>query len=470
MSDILRQLSTKQKALGINLDPLIYGSFAEIGAGQEVARYFFQAGGAAGTVAKSISAYDMAMSDAIYGKEESGRYVCENRLGKMLDREFRLLQERLKGSRPQGTRYFAFADTVAAKAFKSNRDCHGWLGVRFQHHSDATPSDVVLHIRMLDKDNLQQQNAIGIIGVNLVHACFFCLDSMSKFMKGLMDNLSTDRLEIDMIKIKGPAFAGIDHRPWALELVKNEYTKAIMFDEHGEPLQPAEGLYKKNVLVLRGSFRPPHLMYFDMFNRASEKFMSELDEAEKGRMESLCEISMNNLLQRGEVDNADFLMRVDLLASMGKKVLITNYDSFGLLLRFLQGVSHRPVRLVTGTYNLEQVFKDLQEKGDGGTLFQNLGELFGQKTKVYLYPGVNKKGETVNSSTLNIRKEQKPLISFLKGNELIEDLVEVDPDMSKIWSRTLIDLIQNGDPAWEKMVPKKVAERVKNDKLFGLKD
>ena len=301
-------LSSKQKALEINLDPRIYGAFAEIGAGQETARHFFQAGGAAGTIAKTISAYDMAMSDAIYGKEESNRYVCEPRLLKMLTREFNLIVKRLASTRPDDTCFFAFSNTVAAKSFKGTSDGHGWLGVRFQAYPKAPPSDAIIHIKMFDRENLQQQETVGQVGVNLIHACFnFCHDHET-FVKALMEGLSRDRIEIDMIRIEGPAFKGEDSRVWSLELVKRGFTDGVMFDSKGNVLQVSDTLYKKNILICRGSYRPPTLVNIDMLETGLKNFSQELPDSEKNSMVVLPEISMTKFLERGSFNNEDFLV------------------------------------------------------------------------------------------------------------------------------------------------------------------
>ena len=188
-------IGTHQKALKVNLDPTKYGTFAEIGAGQEVARWFFRVGGAAGTIAKSMSAYDMTISDAIYG--QSDRYVSRQRLHKMLDHEFGLMLERLQAKRGADTRFFVFADTVAAKSFKGTGECHGWMGIRFQNQPGAEPSQIIIHVRMLDRENLQQQEALGIIGVNLVYGAFYLSNDPKAFIGSLLDDLTHERVEVD---------------------------------------------------------------------------------------------------------------------------------------------------------------------------------------------------------------------------------------------------------------------------------
>jgi hypothetical protein len=339
-------LTTNRKALTINLDDSKYGTFAEIGAGQEVARVFFQAGGAAGTIAKSMSAYDMTFSDAIYGK--APRYVSRERLQTMLDHEYALLIERLQEKRGATTKFFVFADTVAAKSFKGNNECHGWMGIRFQPApGETTPSEIVLHVRMWDKDNVRQQEAIGIVGTNLIYAAFYLRDDMEKLIASLADNVGSDRIEIDMLKFSGPAFAKVDNRLMSLHLVRHGLTNAVMFGPGGEVLQPSEVLYKKAILVERGSFRPVTHVNVDMLNCATAQFVQE--PAVQGKdMIVLMEITMNNLLAGGALDPRDFLSRVDLLGDIGCTVLISNYSEYYRLTtyfrRYTKAVSYTHLR------------------------------------------------------------------------------------------------------------------------------
>src|SRR5690554_1872902 len=237
-------LSVRQKALKINLGRRFYGTLSEIGAGQEVARHFFQAGGASGSIAKTISAYDMTFSDEIYGREESGRYVCENRLKRMLNKEFNLLQTRLGSTRGKDHQFFAFANTVAALNFQRTNESHGWMGVRFQDAPENEVSEVIIHVRMLDPQNILQQDAIGIIGVNLIYAAFFLHRYPEAFILSLLDHLDSSRIEIDFIKFSGKAFEKIDNRLMNLFLLQQGMTDAIMFDERGEVVLPSDVLYR----------------------------------------------------------------------------------------------------------------------------------------------------------------------------------------------------------------------------------
>src|ERR1700761_5036933 len=317
---------THQKALRINLDPRWYGTLAEIGAGQEVARWFFQVGGAAGTVAKSISAYDMAVSDAVYGK--SDRYVSMGRLQAMLDYEYQLNIERLDESRGDAASFFAFADTVVARSYRGGNECHGGMGVKFQAHPRDEPSQIILHIRMLDIEAALQQEALGIVGVNLLHGAFFEHHEPDQLIESLLDRLTTDRIEIDMIEFRGIEFRAVDNRLMALKLVQLGLSGVAMFGADRTVLQPSEALRKKAVLVERGSFRPTTLVNLDMLECALEKFESDPGVAGVPVLPR-AELTMRNLLAvGGEVDRRDFLARADLLAACGLTVVISDFFEY----------------------------------------------------------------------------------------------------------------------------------------------
>jgi hypothetical protein len=460
----------RQKALEINLNPNIYGAFAEIGAGQEVARHFFRAGGAAGTIAKSISAYDMTMSDAIYGREPSGRYVCQHRLETMMDIEFKTLTERLSETRSKDTTYFIFADTVAAKSYKGTGDNHGWIGIKFQHTPKAKPSTVILHVKMHDAENNQQQEALGLIGVNLIHSVYFNREDRSKFVGSLMDGLTTNRIEIDMIKVDGVAFKEMDSRLLCLELVKRKLCEAVIFESNGEVLQASDTLYKKNVLVLRGGYRPPTNLSLDMLESGLRKFKASLPPEEKENVIVIPEISMSQLLDRGDVDSEDFLARVDLLGALGQKVLISNSDSYSDLNQFFSKHSKKNVAFVLATYNLEEILNPTKYCDSKYGIMASLGMLFEPKTKLYVYPAFDDKTKEVQTiQTMNISDELTFLILYLIEAKYIEDITDYNPKVIQIWSRKILKMIQDGTPGWEEYVPKSVAKTVKTKCLFGAK-
>ncbi len=456
----------KHKALEINLDKSIYGAFAEIGAGQEVVRHFFRAGGAAGTIAKTMSAYDMKFSDDIYGKETSGRYVCESRLAKMLDHEYSLMLERLD-SRAIDTRFFAFADTVAAKSFSGKGESHGWMGMRFQDTPKGKPSEVIIHVRMLDKENVQQQEALGVIGVNLVYAAYKHSEDRESFVTELMDGLTTERIEIDMIRVSGPAFSKIDSRLLSLELVKRNYCQAVMFAADGKVMQASDAIYKKNVILCRGSYRPPTLVNLDMLDKGKECFQKLIGK-NAGDILVLPEISMNNLRDRGEVDNEDFLARVDLLTVIDHPVLITNFQDFSDLNIFISTYSRGQVAFAMGYYPMSELFdeKNYLDVQDG--MLGSLGRLTGHNTRILVYPAKQDEGEGINTiDSLKLDSSTQKLIQFLREKDRLCDITNYNKEHFTIWSRVVLKMIQEGQDGWEEMVPKAVAKRVKEKCLFG---
>lgn len=459
-------LTADQKALDINLDQKVYGTFAEIGAGQEVARHFFRAGAAAGTVAKTISAYDMVMSDTIYGKTQ--RYVSLERLEQMVDYEYQLLSGRLQ-ERKDSTQFFAFANTVQAKSYMGTSECHGWLGVQFQHRPNAKPSLAIIHIQMLDKENVQQQEALGIMGANLVYACFRQMGKREAFVSGLMDGLTTERIQIDMIDVKGPAFENQDGRLYSLELVKKRYCEAIMFNSEGRPLRAADELYKKNLVVLRGSFRPPTLVNLDMLNTGLEKFKSSLPEHEHKDVKVIPEISMSKLIERGAVDNEDFLARVDLLAALGQCVLISGCEDYHELNRYLSTYSKKRLAFILGVYNLEEILTPEHYKNFRAGILGGMGELLGHQTQLYVYPAADDddEGQLRTLYTMRLDLSVEHLYNYLCANDLVLEITDFDREVSGIWSRVVLEMIQKGEPDWEKMVPEIVAKAVKKKQLFG---
>lgn len=460
-----RTLDAAQKAFDINLDNSVYGTFAEIGAGQEVARHFFRAGGAAGTIAKSMSAYDMTVSDAIYGR--SGRYVSKERLVTMLDHEYTQLIERLAKDRGDETRFFVFADTVAAKSFKYNSECHGWMGVRFQHEPGVECSQIVIHVRMLDQVNLQQQEALGILGTNLIHNCFRLREDRVEFVRSLMDNITTDRIHIDYIKVSGPGFTKQDPRLWPLELVKRGFTEAILFGRDGEVLSTKDIFYKQNILVSRGSYRPPTHFNMDMLAKGKDVFCEKLTKEEEKSILILPEISMSKLKERGQVISEDFLARVDLLGALGEMCLITSFNTYGELSYYLNQYTNERVAFVMGYYNLQEVFNHEKYADKPGGLLGGIGTLLGHRTELFVYPALSDDGKSILATKdADVTDEIKPLLSYLIHIKRIKDIVDYDKDHFSIWSRVVLKMIQNKEDGWESMVPEVVAKAVKEKCLF----
>ena len=267
--------TTNSKALKVNLNAHIYGTFAEIGAGQETVRNFFRAGGASGTIAKAMSAYDKDFSDAIYGIEEDNRYVTEPRLKKMLKHEMDLIEDRLDRQKHPDKLFFSYANTVATINFSKKFKGHGWIGIRFQLDPLEDYNEIILHLRFKETDARQQQETLGVLGVNLVYGAYYLNDNPKELLKSFYDNIDSDRLEIDMINFSGPRFMYVDNRLMSLQLVKNGMTNAVMFGPDGNNLLPAQVLYKKNILALRGSYRPVTKVNMDMFERSKELFLAE---------------------------------------------------------------------------------------------------------------------------------------------------------------------------------------------------
>src|SRR5437867_10511670 len=346
------EIGTDEKALHINLDPAKYGTFAEIGAGQEVARRFFRVGGGAGTIAKTMSAYDMTFSDAIYGR--ANRYVSRVRLQKMLDHEYDLLIERLDRKFGNEKTFLVFADTVAARSFKERNESHGWLGVRFQSQPRVQPSQIIIHVRLLDEANVEQQEALGVIGVNLLHGAFYDAQP-EKLISSLQENLAPGRIEVDMIKFSGPAFQGVDNRLMSLQLVSQGLTSAVMFTADGETVQPAEVFHKKAILVERGSFRPVTYATNDMLDGAHRAILAQSACPEKDLV-LLMEMTLENLLADAQLNHVDFLARVDILGALERTVLISRFGEYYRLAAYLSRYTDKMIGLVMGVPSLMEIF------------------------------------------------------------------------------------------------------------------
>ena len=485
MSEQKALLTSDRKALTINLDEAKYGTFAEIGAGQEVAREFFQAGGASGTIAKSISAYDMVFSDAIYGK--APRYVSRERLRLMLDHEYALLIERLAQTRGQKTTFFVFADTVATSNYKGTNEAHGWMGIRFQCDPKGEPSEIVLHVRMWDREAVLQQQALGIVGVNVIYGAFYYRNDPQKLIESLIDNLAKDRIEIDMLQLSGPAFASVDNRLMSLYLVQYGLTNAVMFGKNGEVLQPSEILHKKAILVERGSFRPVTHVNVDMLNCATAQFVQE--PLVKGKdLVVLMEITMNNLLAAGALDAQDFLSRVDLLADIGFTVLISNYSEYYRLTTYFRRYTKEMIGVAMGINNLLEIFNEkYYEKLEGGIL-ESFGRLFRNSVRLYIYPmrqeaydlytvsphatpGITSHAFASNvlitAKNVKIVDHLANLYAHLLENHYIDCIVGFDTQILNIFSRDVLRRIKEHDDSWETMVPAPVANAIKRRGLFG---
>ena len=457
-------LGTHQKALQINLDPSKYGTFVEIGAGQEVARWFFRVGGASGTIAKTMSAYDMTISDAIYGPCE--RYVSRKRLQDMLDREFELLTERLDATRGASTKFFVFADTVATRGYKSGSEGHGWLGIRFQTEPQHEPSQILMHVRLLDVEALQEQEAIGLVGVNLLHSAMYLHQDPFTLIDSLLDNLTPERVEVDMIKFSGPAFAGVDNRLMALQLVQKGLTKAAMFTAAGEVVRPADELYKKSILVERGSFRPVTNVTINMLECATAQFVQE-PKVQGEDVMVLMEMTLTNLTEDDKIDHKDFLDRVDILCALGKTVLISNYFEYHRLAAYLFLHTKKMIGIAMGVPSLREVFDEKYYTNLEGGILESFGRLFKNDLKLYVYPLKEpKSGALITAGNLVVAPNLRHLYAYLIENRSIESMRDFDERCLPVFSRDVLAKIRGGDLSWEKDVPAQVAQMITERKLF----
>tara|TARA_B100000902_G_scaffold31410_1_gene37613 strand:+ start:529 stop:1965 length:1437 start_codon:yes stop_codon:yes gene_type:complete len=461
-------LSAAQKALNINLDEHIYGAFSEIGAGQEVVRHFFRAGGASGTIAKAMSAYDMDVSDAIYGKEKDGRYVCESRLKKIINREYNLLEERLDRTKHPNKLFFSFANTVATTKYNDEfRPGHGWIGVRFQLNKDEEPNDVIIHIRLHEHDAKLQQETVGILGVNLLYGCFYYNNNTEVFIQSLYDNLSRKQVEIDMVHMNGARFKQIDNRLLSLLLVKNSMTEAVIFGPDGQNLQPSDILYKKNILALRGSFRPVTKVNIDMIKNGLNEFIKE-NKVQEENLQVLFEITLNNLKSEGDINEKDFLDRVNILCSIGQTVMISNYQRYYKLLDYFGRFTKERLGIILGLTNLEEIFDAQYYRNLNGGILEGIGKMFNRDIKVYVYPSKpEKKSALKTSKNITIQPRIKPLYEFFLFNKRIIDLTDYKEEYLNIFSRKVLKMIKQDKLGWEKMVPTYVDNIIKENNLFG---
>ncbi|BDS05792.1 hypothetical protein NT6N_08320 [Oceaniferula spumae] len=456
---------TLDKALQVNLDPKRYGTFAEIGAGQEVVRWFFRAGAAAGTISKSISAYDMKVSDAIYGQCQ--RYVCRDRLESMLEYEQDLNLERLKTERGDTTAFFTFADTVSARNYHGTNECHGWMGVRFQAHPRDESSQIIIHVRMLDTTNALQQEALGVVGVNLLYGACMLHHSPDQLIESLLDNLSTARIEIDMIEFSGIEFRHVDNRLMSLKLVQLGLTSAAMFGAEGKVLQPSEVLRKKAVLVERGSFRPVCNTNIDIMRCAYEQFMAEPGVDPDSTIQ-IMEITMSNLMADGQIDYRDFLARADMLVACGMTVLISDYFQYFRLGAYLRRYTKKKIGITMGIGSVRELFDEKYYTALDGGILESFGRLFKNDLKLYVYPLKDAaKKELVTIDNLEVSDELKNLYHYLIDRGCIEQLNNYDESCLEVFSRDVLAKIAAGDKSWENMVPDEVAKVIKARGYFA---
>ncbi len=454
------RIAIRDKALRLNLDASKYGTFAEIGAGQETAAWFFRVGGASGTIAKTISAYDMTMSDSIYGVSQ--RYVSRGRLVAMLDHEYGLLTERLSPKRGDTTTFFAFCNTVRARAFsdKGLAECHGWLGIRLQIRPGGPPNDILLHVRMLDDTNLEQQKALGDMGVNLIYAALYHRDNLKTFIESLTEDMRGNDIEVDMLAFNGPDFSHIDNREVALQLTESGLTEAAFFTASGEVMQASEKLYKQPVLVLRGSFNPVTLVHEDMLECAAAEFRRQLAKPDQPIVE-LMEFSMNNLFSPpGEFNHQDFLHRASTLQKMGKNVLISRFGAFHRLGSYLSRHTQEPVGLVLSVDVLERLFQEKWYEDLPGGILENFGRLFKHKLRLYVYPVLDRETNQIQTAArAQIPDSLRSLAAYLNENGRIISIAgNARRELLEYWTTDIRRMITEGDMRWKTLVPPEVVE------------
>ena len=461
--------TTREKALRLNLDEKKYGTIAEIGAGQEVARQFFHAGAAAGTIAKTISAYDMKFSDQIYGVQEGGRYVSKARVQAMLDKEFSLVLERVGDTRPKESRFFAYATTVAAKSFNRDNECHAWCGVKLQMYPGAEPSDIVLHVRMRDNNAERQQDALGKLGVNLIYAAFYYYENPKSFIDSLSDNLWQDRIEIDSIEFSGPYFDNMDTRAINLHLIRSWKTRVVMFNPDGSVAVPAEMLYKKNVLTIRGSFRPVTKLNVDMIEQGFKSF-KKIDNVNDDNTIVLAEITLNDL--RGNdlmASEEDIVARIHLLNSLGYSVLVSDYTRYFSLRAYFRQYTKLQIGIVLGVINIKQIFDEDSYTGVEGGILEGFGKLFPDNTRLFVYPELNENGKVSDFTEVKVQEHLRFLYRHLLQNNFISGIETSDPKLLNIYSRDVLKQLCENKGKWQDKLPKGIAEEIIDNKLLGCK-
>ena len=462
--------STINKALRLNLDEKKYGTIAEIGAGQEVARQFFLAGAAAGTVAKTISAYDMQFSDAIYGTQSGGRYVSRARVMAMLDKEFSLVVSRVATTRAKSSRYFSYAATVSAKSFNRNNECHAWCGIRIQMYPGAEPSDIVVHVRMLENTAEQQQHTLGVLGVNLIYGAYYYFEQPRQLIDSLTDNLDNKLIEIDSIGFSGPYFEDLDNRAKNLHLIRSSKVHAILFTPDGQVAVPAEMLYKKNVLTTRGSFKPVTRLNSDMIAQGFSSF-KELDGVDDDNTIVLAEISLKD--DQGNdrmVPEQDLISRVDLLNSLGYSVMVSDYARYFSLRAYFRQFTAMQIGIVLGMINMKEIFDEKKYAGVEGGILEGFGKLFPDNTRLFVYPELDESGELNDFTSIEVPQKMQYLYQHLLHNEFIFGINCSDPELLKIYSRNVLSQLASGRGNWEQALAEDTVARIVDQGLFGYRE
>ncbi len=461
-----RKLS-QEKALKINLDSSIYGAIVEIGAGQETARQFFNAGAAAGTVAKTMSAYDMQVSDDVYGK--TGRYVSRERCEQMMDHEYALMVQRLDEARGDESRFFAYAATVTARSYSQKNECHGWVGVKRQREPHGQPSSIILHVRMLDETNRQQSEALGILGVNLVHGAYYHSGQPKEIINNLQDGMGSDkRIEIDLIHFSGPDFDKVENRLMNLHLIHSWNCRAVMFEPSGQSVVPASALRKKDTIVIRGSFKPPTNVHMDMKDSAIKHFAQE-EGVEKDKILVVAEITLNELYSGNEDADSDFLARVDLLNELGFSVLISDYLRFFRLRSWIRRYTQDRIGIMLSVLDFDYLFAEKYYEGLEGGILEAFGKLFSDNTNVYVYPTI-RDGKLISLDNVNVDPSLHHLLKHLTSNNAMVSADIQNVQNLDISAREVVKELPKGRGDWEKKLPPVVTKRIIEKELFGFKE
>ncbi|MBO6213394.1 hypothetical protein SAMN05421738_12410 [Algoriella xinjiangensis] len=468
-------LTPKQKALEVNLNPKIYGSFAEIGAGQETVRFFYRAGAASGTVAKAMSAYDKEMSDSIYGIEENRRYVTQARLKKMLDHEMELMKERLVHDHYKEKAFFTYANTVTTIDYAKKNEGQGWIGLRFKLNAeDEKANEIIFHVKFKENSAHLQQETLGVLGVNLIYGAYYYYDNPRRLIKSLYDTLDKDQLEIDMINFRGPQFKYVDNRLMSLQLVRNGMTDVAVFNPQGKNILPADLLYKKNIFAIRGSFRPFMNVNMDMFKGGLDIFKQE-DNVRTDNTEILFEITLSNLIAssiEGELDERDFLDRADIIGNLGYNVIISNFSEYYKLVDYFSQFTRNQTKigLAMGVNNLVEIFNEQYYADLPGGIMEAFGKLFKKDVKIYLYPYLDKvKDILLTSKNLQVSDSVHELYKYFLYNGRIQDILNYNHSYLDSYSRRILEKIANAEEGWETECPEGVAAIIKERGMFGYK-
>ncbi|HRZ97653.1 MAG TPA: hypothetical protein P5084_08855 [Paludibacter sp.] len=462
MSEIL---STKEKAVRININSAYYGTIAEIGGGQETARHLFQAGGASNTIAKSISAYDKSFSDHFYNDGAPARYVAEDRLRKMVDYEYDELIKIL--DKKNSKKFFAFANTVETLNFAKTNQGNGWLGIAVEGSDRYHPNKFFIHVILHENDTLLQQYTLGALGINVVYGGLFEGDDPRKVLLSLLDNLNTERVEIDYVYVEGPDMNWCDNRLLNLLLVRNNMTPAIMFDQSGQIQQPGDMLYKKNVLIMRGYFRPISNLGLEFIEDSLSIFKRDEDYKPDNTI-AFCEISLKYFIHDEKLDEKDFLNRVEILNMVGQNVMVSNFYRYFKLVDYFAQFKMIKLRVVVGLPTFDKILDGSQYTDLRGGLLEAMGALFQENVKMYLYPYTDiNSGEVIYPEDSHFSNENKLLWQYLKETKKIIVLKGIPSNHLEITSADITKLIENGDEKLKDYLPQNVFRHIRENKLFG---